>query len=86
MTTEILVPALGESVTEAYVAKWLKSVGDAVGVDEPLIELETDKVTLEVNAPHAGVLTNISAQEGDAVEGEAAEAEGEASEEGGADE
>ena len=50
MAVEIIVPTLGESVTEATVAKWLKAVGDAVAVDEPLVELETDKVTLEVNA------------------------------------
>jgi 2-oxoglutarate dehydrogenase E2 component (dihydrolipoamide succinyltransferase) len=57
MATEIKVPALGESITEATVAKWLKEVGDAVAVNEPLVELETDKVTLEVNAPAAGVLS-----------------------------
>lgn len=64
MATEIKVPALGESVTEATVSKWLKSVGDAVKADEPLVELETDKVTLEVNAPSAGTLTEIIAAEG----------------------
>jgi 2-oxoglutarate dehydrogenase E2 component (dihydrolipoamide succinyltransferase) len=58
--SEILVPTLGESVSEATVAKWLKKVGDAVAADEPLVELETDKVTLEVNAPAAGTLTEIS--------------------------
>ncbi len=52
-----MVPALGESVTEATVAKWFKQVGDAVAADEPLVELETDKVTVEVNAPAAGTLT-----------------------------
>ncbi|HYM66893.1 MAG TPA: biotin/lipoyl-containing protein, partial [Patescibacteria group bacterium] len=51
MATEIRVPALGESVTEAIVGKWLKSAGDSVNADEPLVELETDKVTVEVNAP-----------------------------------
>src|SRR5947209_6324283 len=56
MATEIKVPTLGESVTEATVAKWLKKVGDNVAVDEPLVEMETDKVTLEVNAAAAGVL------------------------------
>ena len=66
--TEIPVPTLGESVTEATVAKWLKQQGDAVAADEPLVELETDKVTLEVNAPLAGVLSEIRAQEGDTVE------------------
>jgi hypothetical protein len=53
MTANIVVPALGESVTEATVAKWMKSVGDPIKVDEPLLELETDKVTLEVFAPAA---------------------------------
>ena len=64
MATEIKVPALGESVSEATVAKWMKAVGDAVAMDEPLVELETDKVTLEVNAPSAGVLAEIVAAEG----------------------
>ena len=64
MTVDIKVPALGESVTEAEVAKWFKAVGEAVGADEPLVELETDKVTLEVNAPAAGVLAEIVAAEG----------------------
>ena len=59
MTTEIRVPGLGESVTEATVAKWLKSQGDSVRIDEPLVELETDKVTVEVPAPSAGVLSEI---------------------------
>ena len=68
MSVEINVPALGESVTEAEVAKWFKQVGDAVEADEPLVELETDKVTLEVNAPAAGVLTEIVAGEGAEVE------------------
>jgi len=66
--TQIKVPQLGESVTEAIIAKWLKSEGDNVAADEPLVELETDKVTLEVNAPEAGVLAIISAKEGDTVE------------------
>ncbi|MEP3115905.1 2-oxoglutarate dehydrogenase complex dihydrolipoyllysine-residue succinyltransferase [Nisaea sp.] len=61
MATEIKVPVLGESVSEATVARWMKSVGDAVGLDEPLVELETDKVTLEVNAPAAGTLQEIVA-------------------------
>lgn len=61
---EIVVPALGESVKEATVAKWLKKVGDAVAVDDPLVELETDKVTLEVNASSAGVLKEIKVQTG----------------------
>jgi 2-oxoglutarate dehydrogenase E2 component (dihydrolipoamide succinyltransferase) len=64
MATEIKVPTLGESVTEATVAKWLKAPGDAVAVDEPLVELETDKVTLEVNATAAGRLDEIVAPEG----------------------
>ncbi len=68
MTIEIKVPTLGESVTEAEVAKWFKQVGDAVAADEPLVELETDKVTLEVNAPAAGVLAEILAPEGAEVE------------------
>jgi len=59
MAIEIRVPALGESVTEATVAKWLKKTGDAVAIDEPLVELETDKVTVEVPAPSAGVLSEI---------------------------
>jgi len=66
--TQIKVPQLGESVTEAIIAKWLKAEGDAVVADEPLVELETDKVTLEVNAPEAGTLAIISAQEGETVE------------------
>jgi 2-oxoglutarate dehydrogenase E2 component (dihydrolipoamide succinyltransferase) len=68
MATEIKVPALGESITEATVAKWMKKVGDAVAKDEPLCELETDKVTLEVNAPAAGTLSEIRAAEGANVE------------------
>jgi 2-oxoglutarate dehydrogenase E2 component (dihydrolipoamide succinyltransferase) len=65
---EIKVPQLGESVTEAIIAKWLKAEGDSVALDEPLVELETDKVTLEVNASEAGVLVSITAQEGETVE------------------
>jgi len=64
---EITVPQLGESITEATVAKWFKSIGDAVTRDEPLVELETDKVTLEVNAAEAGTLTEIAAAEGSEV-------------------
>jgi 2-oxoglutarate dehydrogenase E2 component (dihydrolipoamide succinyltransferase) len=64
---EIRVPALGESVTEATIGKWFKQPGDAVAVDEPLVELETDKVTIEVPAPAAGVLADISAKDGDTV-------------------
>lgn len=66
--TEILVPTLGESVTSATVARWMKKAGEAVAADEPLVELETDKVTVEVNAPAAGVLEAISADEGAEVE------------------
>jgi 2-oxoglutarate dehydrogenase E2 component (dihydrolipoamide succinyltransferase) len=68
MATEIVVPALGESVTEATVARWMKSVGDPVNVDDPLLELETDKVTLEVYAPAAGTLGEIRVAEGATVE------------------
>jgi 2-oxoglutarate dehydrogenase E2 component (dihydrolipoamide succinyltransferase) len=66
--TEIVVPALGESVTEATVAKWLKQPGEPVAVDEPLVELETDKVSLEVNATAAGTLSEIRVAEGATVE------------------
>ncbi|MFZ2031959.1 MAG: 2-oxoglutarate dehydrogenase complex dihydrolipoyllysine-residue succinyltransferase [Vitreimonas sp.] len=62
--TDIVVPTLGESVSEATVAKWLKKAGDAVRKDETLVELETDKVSVEVSAPEAGVLTEIVAQQG----------------------
>jgi 2-oxoglutarate dehydrogenase E2 component (dihydrolipoamide succinyltransferase) len=65
--TDIRVPTLGESVTEATVGKWFKQPGDAVAVDEPLVELETDKVTLEVPAPAAGVLGEIAAKNGETV-------------------
>jgi 2-oxoglutarate dehydrogenase E2 component (dihydrolipoamide succinyltransferase) len=68
MTANIVVPALGESVTEATVAKWLKAQGEAVKADEPLLELETDKVTLEVFAPAAGVLSEIKVDAGQTVE------------------
>jgi len=64
---DIRVPTLGESVTEATVGKWFKQPGDAVAVDEPLVELETDKVTLEVPAPAAGVLSDVAVKEGAAV-------------------
>src|SRR5271165_2129526 len=65
--TEIRVPTLGESVTEATIGRWFKKAGDAVAVDEPLLELETDKVTIEVPAPSAGVLGEIAAKDGDTV-------------------
>ncbi len=66
--TEIVVPQLGESVTEATVGKWLKAEGDAVAKDEPLVELETDKVAIEVNAPEDGVLDQILVAENETVE------------------
>ena len=65
--TDIRVPTLGESITEATVGKWFKQPGEAVAVDEPLVELETDKVTLEVPAPAAGVLSDIVAKNGETV-------------------
>jgi len=68
MATEIKVPTLGESVTSATVARWLKHAGDSVAADEALVELETDKVTVEVNAPSAGTLAEITVQEGGEVE------------------
>ena len=61
--TEIRVPTLGESVTEATIGRWFKKAGDAVAVDEPLVELETDKVTIEVPAPSAGTLGEIAAKD-----------------------
>ncbi|HEX4297139.1 MAG TPA: 2-oxoglutarate dehydrogenase complex dihydrolipoyllysine-residue succinyltransferase, partial [Devosia sp.] len=67
MATDIRVPALGESVTEATIGQWFKKVGDTVAADEPVVELETDKVTIEVPAPSAGVLAAISANAGDTV-------------------
>src|ERR1700691_2459616 len=67
MANEIRVPPLGESVSEATVGRWFKQAGEQVRADEPLVELETDKVTLEVNAPSAGVLTEITAQSGASV-------------------
>ena len=68
MSAPILVPTLGESVTEATVAKWLKKSGDTVNEDEPLIELETDKVSVEVTSPKTGVITEITVREGQTVE------------------
>jgi pyruvate/2-oxoglutarate dehydrogenase complex dihydrolipoamide acyltransferase (E2) component len=62
--TQIVVPVLGESVTEATVAQWLKKEGETVKRDEPIVELETDKVTLEVNAPSDGVISKIMVGEG----------------------
>ena len=68
MSVEIRVPSLGESVTEATVAKWFKQVGEPVNADEPIVELETDKVTLEFNAPASGTLAEIMVEEGGEVE------------------
>ena len=68
MSIEIKVPVLGESVVEATVAKWMKSSGDTINADEPIVELETEKVTLEVPSPISGVLKEIVANEGDNVE------------------
>ena len=67
MANEIRVPSLGESVSEATVGRWFKAPGEAVKADEPIVELETDKVTLEVNAPASGVLTEIAVRQGDTV-------------------
>ena len=64
MSVELIVPELGESITEATVSKWLKKIGESFDVDEPLVEIETDKITLEVPAPKAGVLSEIKVQEG----------------------
>ena len=68
MAVEIKVPALGESVTEATVAKWLVKAGDAVTIDQPLCELETDKVTVEVNASVAGSVVDLAVAEGTTVQ------------------
>jgi len=68
MSEKIVVPVLGESITEATVAKWLKNAGDAVEADEPIVELETDKVNLEVPSPISGVLTEINSKDGSVVE------------------
>ena len=67
MSEKILVPILGESITEATVAKWLKKKGESVNVDEPIIELETDKVNLEVPSPISGVISEINYKNGDIV-------------------
>lgn len=67
MVGEIIVPSLGESVSEATVSKWFKKTGDSVQEDEPIVELETDKVTMEVNAPASGALKKIDAKEGESV-------------------
>ena len=68
MATEVNLPALGESVTEGTVTRWLKSVGDSVAVDEPLLEVSTDKVDTEIPSPVAGTLLEIKAEEDDTVE------------------
>ena len=68
MASEIRVPVLGESVSEATIGQWLKKAGEAVAQDEPLVELETDKVSIEVPAPEAGVLGEILVKEGETVE------------------
>ena len=68
MIEKIVVPVLGESITEATVAKWLKNAGDTVEADEPIVELETDKVNLEVPSPITGVLTEINSKDGSVVE------------------
>ena len=68
MSKEIIVPALGESITEATVLKWLKQRGDNVNLDEPLVELETDKVNVEVPSPAEGVLSEINFKSGDTVQ------------------
>jgi 2-oxoglutarate dehydrogenase E2 component (dihydrolipoamide succinyltransferase) len=67
MAVEIRVPTLGESVTEATIGRWFKQAGEAVAIDEPLVELETDKVTVEVPAPASGVLTSVAAKDGETV-------------------
>ena len=68
MATEVNLPALGESVTEGTVTRWLKQVGDTVAVDEPLLEVSTDKVDTEIPSPVAGTLLEIKAEEDDTVE------------------
>ena len=68
MSEKILVPELGESITEATVSKWLKKVGDLVEVDEAIVELETDKVNLEVPSPISGILSEMNSKDGDTVE------------------
>ena len=68
MANQILVPSLGESITEATVSKWFKQVGESVDSDEPLVELETDKVNIEVPSPLSGTLTSIKVKEGDVAE------------------
>ena len=68
MSEKILVPVLGESIVEATVSKWLKNEGDSVEADEPIVELETDKVNLEVPSPTSGILEKINSKDGSVVE------------------
>ena len=68
MSEKILVPTLGESITEATVSKWLKNKGESINADEPIVELETDKVNLEVPSPINGILSEINFNDGDTVE------------------
>ncbi len=67
MSVEIIVPTLGESITEATVSKWIKNIGDEFDVDEPLVEIETDKITVEVSAPQAGALKEINVKAGESI-------------------
>ena len=67
MSQKIIVPSLGESITEATVSRWLKKQGEKIVTDEPIVELETDKVNVEVPAPVSGTLENISVNEGETV-------------------
>ena len=66
--SEVILPALGESVTEGTVTRWLKNIGDSVAVDEPLVEVSTDKVDTEIPSPFAGTLTQIMVQEDETVD------------------
>ena len=68
MTEKVLVPVLGESITEATISKWLKSKGDKISADEAIVELETDKVNLEVPSPASGILSAVNFKDGDTVE------------------
>jgi len=68
MSTSVTLPALGESVTEGTVTRWLKQIGDSVEADEPLLEVSTDKVDTEIPSPAAGILLEINAQEDETVE------------------
>ena len=71
MASDVLMPQMGESIAEGTIVRWIKKVGDAVAADEPLVELETDKVTVEVPAPSAGTLEAIEADQGAEEEGPA---------------